>query len=92
MATEEAVMDKLIWELFLMVKELMPVTAENARRFGDWAARFHELAVLPGELEADHLPVAEREPEHVAAPSADDNDDDTPHVRSAPRRSGRHKR
>jgi hypothetical protein len=87
-------MDKLIWELFLMVRELMPVTAENARRFGDWAARFHEIAVLPGELEAvDHSPVPEREPEHVAQPSADDDDDDdAPHVRAAPRRTGRHKR
>jgi hypothetical protein len=37
--------DKLVWELFLLVKELMPVTAENTRRQNDWAMRFNELDV-----------------------------------------------
>ena len=30
---------KLLWELFLMVREVMPA---NDRRLAEWAQRFHE--------------------------------------------------
>lgn len=35
--------EKLLWELFLMVRELMPVTADNTARQNEWARIFHEL-------------------------------------------------
>ena len=34
---------RLIWELFEMVRELMPPTAGNAERFQRWSERFHEM-------------------------------------------------
>ena len=80
--------ERLIWELFLMVRELMPATAENTRRHNEWAVMFHEM-----EHPVDPVqPVQYVEPEHLPQPSADDHDDDdggdddVPHVRAAPRR------
>ena len=35
--------EELIWELFEMVRELMPPTAVNAERFQRWSERFHEM-------------------------------------------------
>jgi hypothetical protein len=35
--------EQLIWTLFEMVKELLPVTEANTRRFTEWAEKFHEL-------------------------------------------------
>jgi len=35
--------ERLIWELFEMVRELMPVTEANTKRFTEWSARFHEM-------------------------------------------------
>ena len=34
---------RLIWELFEMVRELMPLTEANTKRFTEWSARFHEM-------------------------------------------------
>ena len=39
---------KLIWELFLWLREVMPPTADNTRRQTEWAARFHEMEAAPG--------------------------------------------
>jgi len=41
--TEMTKGEKLIWELFLFVRELMPATADNTRRLAEWAAHFHEM-------------------------------------------------
>jgi hypothetical protein len=57
----------LLWDLFLMVREIEPPSAEHTKRQQEWAARFHEL----------EGPVAA-----PAAPSADD-DDDEPHPHAA---------
>jgi len=35
--------ERLIWQLFEMVRELMPVTEVNTRRFTEWAAQFHQM-------------------------------------------------
>jgi hypothetical protein len=41
---------QLVWKLFQMVREVLPVTADNARWANEWAARFQEHE---RELEAD---------------------------------------
>jgi hypothetical protein len=73
-------MKDLVWELFLMVRELMPASEVATRRQQEWAARFHELEV-----------VAERhEPVDVADhDEGDGDDDDLPHVRAAGKRKKR---
>ena len=38
--------EKLIWELFLFVRELMPVTEDNTRRQNEWATLFHQMEHL----------------------------------------------
>jgi len=67
--------EKLIWELFEMVRELMPVTEANTRRFQEWSARFHEMEV--GSEDA-----------HQAVDTADHDEDvaDDPHEHGAPER------
>jgi hypothetical protein len=72
--------ERLIWDLFMKVREVLPATAANATWATMWAAVFHEME-HPPPLEAKSP-----EPEHLAQPSADNHDDDTPHVRSAPKR------
>ena len=69
--------ERLIWDLFMKVREVLPATADNSRWATEWASIFHEM---------EHPAPAEKavEPEHLAQPSADD--DDVPHVRSAPKR------
>jgi hypothetical protein len=61
--------ERLIWELFEMVKELLPVTEANTRRFTEWSARFHEMEVGGDDRHqavdvADHDEVAEDPHEH----------------------------
>jgi len=58
--------ERLIWDLFVMVRDLMPPTAENTARQHEWARAFHELehAEPPGlaaaELEADERATTKR--------------------------------
>jgi hypothetical protein len=77
-------MKDLVWELFLMVRELMPASETNSRRQQEWAARFHELEVVAERAEpvdtADH---------DEAVEDVEEPDDDTPHVRAAPKRRKR---
>jgi hypothetical protein len=73
-------MKDLLWDLFLLVRELMPPSEANTRRQQEWAARFHALDV---------------EDVHQAVDTADHDDDDgdepdeLPHVRAAPKRKRR---
>jgi hypothetical protein len=50
--------EKLIWELFVFVRELMPPTAENTARQNEWSRIFHELEVGSAQA-ANPAPVAE---------------------------------
>ena len=75
--------ERLIWDLFMKVREVLPATPDNSKWATDWAVMFHEM---------EH-PAPTTEPEHLPQPSADDHDDDdgggdddVPHVRSAPKR------
>ena len=79
----------LLWQLFEMVKELMPASEANAKRFAEWAAAFH------GKLDAP-TPIADRntvatDPQSELDDLMDepDDDDDMPHVRAAPKRKKR---
>ena len=72
--------ERLIWELFEMVKELLPVTEANTRRFTEWSARFHEMEV-GGDDRHQAVDVADHD--------EDEPEDDLPHVRSAPKRKKR---
>jgi len=66
-------MNKLVWELFEMVRELMPPTQANAERFQRWAEKFHAL---------DNPPAAE-------SPADEDEPDEDPHEHGAPVRRRR---
>ena len=74
--------ERLIWDLFMKVREVLPATPDNSKWATDWAVMFHEM---------EHPAPPAVEPEHLPQPSADDDDDDggdddVPHVRSAPKR------
>ena len=69
-------MKDLLWELFLMVRELEPPTADHTRRQQEWAARFHELEVLADR----HEPVD-------VADHDDDEPNEDPHEHGVPHRS-----
>ena len=75
--------ERLIWDLFMKLREVLPATPDNSKWATEWAVMFHEM---------EH-PTPEVEPEHLPQPSADDHDDDDggdddmPHVRAAPRRT-----
>ena len=73
--------ERLIWELFLMVKELTPVTEASTTRFTEWAKIFHEMEhpVPP--------PVPEHEQPLNPVEEHDEVDDEPPH--QAP---GKHRR
>ena len=62
--------EELIWELFEMVRELMPVTAANTERFQKWSEKFHEMegveAPAAGPVVEEDEP-AEDPHEHGAA-------------------------
>ena len=51
--------EKLIWELFLFVRDLVPATEDNTRRLTEWARTFHGM----------HDPAAEAAPEGATEPS-----------------------
>jgi hypothetical protein len=59
-------MKDLVWELFLMVRELMPASEAATRRQQEWAARFHELEVVAERVQvvdtADHDDDDDNEP------------------------------
>jgi hypothetical protein len=73
--------ERLLWDLFMKFRELMlkvEPTAGNSEWATKWAAVFHEM---------EHPETSPAiEPEHLPQPSADDNDDEVPHVRAAPKR------
>ena len=62
---------RLIWELFEMVRELMPPTAGNAERFQRWSERFHEMegveSPVPPSADDDE-DADDGEPLHAASP------------------------
>ena len=66
--------EKLIWELFMKLREVIPATPDNTKWATEWAAMFHEM---------EH-PV---EPEHQAQASADDDADATDDIADRPSRS-----
>ena len=51
--------EKLIWELFLFVRELVPATEDNTKRLTEWARVFHGM----------HDPAAEPVSEGATEPS-----------------------
>jgi len=73
--------EELIWELFEMVRELMPPTAVNAERFQRWSEKFHEL---------EHGVEAASEDAHQPVDVADhDEPDEDPHEHGVPSRRKR---
>jgi len=79
--------ERLIWELFEMVRELMPVTEANTRRFQDWSAKFHEMEA--GSEDAHQaVDTADHDADEDAADVAED-----PHEHGVPSRAmGRRKK
>ena len=63
-------MNKLVWELFEMIKELLPVTEANTKRFTEWAGRFHALE--------QGIPEAPSTVEAVDEPDEDPHEHGTP--------------
>ena len=57
-------MNKLIWDLFEMVRELMPPTHENAMRFADWARRY-QLEMAAGAPSTHEAPLSMPAPEET---------------------------
>ena len=55
---------RLIWELFEMVRELMPPTAGNAERFQRWSERFHEMEGVEAPAVEEEEPVETHEDPH----------------------------
>jgi hypothetical protein len=49
-------MKNLVWELFEMLREVLPATASNTRRLAKWAEDFH------AEVDDPHDPVPETHP------------------------------
>jgi hypothetical protein len=49
-------MNELMWELFEMVRDCMPPTAQNVERWAEWAKRYRE-----------HNPVSSEPPPQVEA-------------------------
>jgi hypothetical protein len=82
-------MNRLLWRLFEMVKEVMPATEANAKRFAEWAAEF-------AERDAPTPPIAEvatANPQHEFDEIMDDEPAEDPHEHGVPSRPrGRRKR
>ena len=78
----------LLWQLFEMVKELMPASEANAKRFAEWAAAFHGKFDAPTPI-ADRNMATDPQPELDDLMDEPDDDDDMPHVRAAPKRKKR---
>jgi hypothetical protein len=70
-------MNKLIWQLFEMIRELLPPSADNTRRLAEWAQQFH----LEAKAE-DPEPPFEPDQEHELA----ELDDEDPPVRGKRKR------
>jgi hypothetical protein len=67
-------MKDLVWELFLMLREVMPATEANTKRQHEWAARFHELEMAPADIQQANVEpanaVEDDEPEPDEHPMA----------------------
>ena len=47
-------MNKLVWQLFEMLREVLPVTEANTKRLAEWAAQFRALeAAKPADKPAE---------------------------------------
>jgi hypothetical protein len=76
---------RLIWQLFLMVREVLPPTVDNVARMNDWAQHFHEL-------EADDVPLPSPQPAPPPAPRVEpenDDEDDEPRRKPKPKKRGK---
>ena len=71
-------MKDLLWELFLMVRELEPPTADHTKRQQEWAARFHELEAVADRAQAVDT---------AGHNDDDDDDDEDPHEHGVPVRA-----
>ena len=71
--------ERLIWELFEMVRELMPATAANTERFQRWSAKFHEMELGGGDDQAQAVDTADHDAE-------DDEPAEDPHEHGVPTR------
>jgi hypothetical protein len=72
-------MNKLIWQLFEMLREILPPTRENTQRLAEWAQRFHLEAgdpqaatEAPKAQESDEPPF-DLDQEHELAELDDDD-------------------
>jgi outer membrane biosynthesis protein TonB len=85
--------ERLIWELFEMVREVMPATAQNAERFNLWAAKFHEMEhpETPPVPAAEPLPEPEPEVDEPDEPEPDEPAAD-PHEHGVPSRPPKRKK
>ena len=81
--------ERLIWDLFMKVREVLPATADNSQWATEWAVMFHEMERPAGqEAVAPEHQIGAGATASSADHDADDDggDDDMPHVRSAPKR------
>ena len=75
--------ERLIWDLFMKLREVLPASADNSKWATEWAAVFHEME-HPDVVEAvDRVQAIDTADHDEDEPPADD---DVPHVRSAPKR------
>jgi hypothetical protein len=70
-------MNKLLWQLFEMLREVLPVTEANTKRLAEWAAQFRALeAAKPADKPAEETepppfdPDQEEELEELEQPHA----------------------
>jgi hypothetical protein len=52
-------MNKLVWQLFEMIRELLPPTADNTKRLAEWAQAYRRAL---GDPHASAAPEEETEP------------------------------
>jgi len=71
-------MRDLLWELFLMVREIEPATPAHTKRQQEWAAKFHELEAGDDKHEAVHTADHDED---------EDEGGDDPHAHGVPARS-----
>jgi hypothetical protein len=83
-------MNKLVWQLFEMLREVMPPSAENTKRFAEWAQAFRAECGDPAELEgkAEHAK-AEEDPDPPFDP---DQEDELEELDESPHRPSKKKR
>jgi hypothetical protein len=69
-------MNKLLWQLFEMLREVLPVTEANTKRLAEWATEFRALEALPAK------PAEETEP----LPFDPDQEEELEELEEAPSR------